>query len=192
MNPNAPVSGLGLGLSLVRTLAGLHGGRITVTSAGLGKGTPFTVSLPASSAPESAHQLEVVATAATASDALRILLVEDNDDVSEAMEQILAMDGHTVSVAHTGAQALETVRIFRPNVVLLDIGLPDMDGYQVARRIRDQRDQNELPHLAIVALSGYGNERQRLQAREAGCDDHLVKPVNLETLHSVLARVANK
>jgi signal transduction histidine kinase len=187
LNPKTPVSGLGLGLSLVRTLASLHGGRVAVTSEGLGMGTRFTVSLPASSAPESDDRFEEVAMLSTTSEALRILLVEDNDDVSEAMEQILGMDGHTVSIARTGAQALETVRIFKPDVVLLDIGLPDMDGYQVARRIRQQTDGIKL---AIVALSGYGDAHHK--ARDAGCDDHLVKPVQLDTLRNVLSRVANQ
>jgi two-component system CheB/CheR fusion protein len=116
----------------------------------------------------------------------RILIVEDNSDIAESLGTFLAMDGHTVRIAQDGAVALETLHSFAPEVVLLDIGLPGMDGYQVARRMRAETNQKDL---IIVAMSGYGEEQHRRQSLEAGCDDHLVKPVQPDTLRSFLNRL---
>jgi two-component system CheB/CheR fusion protein len=116
----------------------------------------------------------------------RILVVEDNDDIAESLGTFLAMDGHTVSIANDGAIALEMLRTFKPGIVLLDIGLPGIDGYQVARRMRAETTREKL---IIVAMSGYGEERHRRQSIEAGCDDHLVKPVQPDSLRTFLNRI---
>jgi DNA-binding response OmpR family regulator len=116
----------------------------------------------------------------------RILVVEDNDDIAESLGAFLAMDGHTVSIAQDGAVALEMLRTFEPEIVLLDIGLPGMDGYQVARRMRAETSRKDL---IIVAMSGYGEEQHRRKSLEAGCDDHLVKPVQPDTLRNFLNRI---
>jgi two-component system CheB/CheR fusion protein len=116
----------------------------------------------------------------------RILIVEDNSDIAESLGTFLAMDGHTVRIAQDGAVALETLHSFAPEVVLLDIGLPGMDGYQVARRMRAETSRKDL---IIVAMSGYGEEQHRRKSLEAGCDDHLVKPVQPDALRSFLNRI---
>ena len=113
-------------------------------------------------------------------------MVEDNDDIAESLGAFLAMDGHTVRIAQDGAITLEMLRTFEPEVVLLDIGLPGMDGYQVARRMRAKTSRKKL---IVVALSGYGEEQHRRQSIEAGCDDHLVKPVQPDSLRSFQNRV---
>jgi signal transduction histidine kinase/CheY-like chemotaxis protein len=168
-------TGLGLGLTLVRTLVDLHGGSVEVVSNGSGKGSQFTIRLPIlplsapNDQPKEANKQSVMPTRR------RILLVEDNEDVAESLGQLLAMDGHIVNVAQNGEVALGKLRTFEPEVVLLDIGLPGMDGYHVARRMREATGRKDL---VIVALSGYGQDEHRRQAREAGCDEHFVKPVN--------------
>jgi signal transduction histidine kinase/ActR/RegA family two-component response regulator len=179
--------GLGMGLALVRTLADLHGGAVEVVSAGPGQGSLFTVRLPIS-AKSSARNQPKPTTKPSVEPTVgrRILVVEDNEDIAESLGTLLAMDGHTVSIAQDGAVALDMLLTFDPEVVLLDIGLPGMDGYQVARRMRAKTGRS---NLVIVALSGYGEERHRRQSIEAGCDDHLVKPVKPDFLRSFLARV---
>jgi two-component system CheB/CheR fusion protein len=115
----------------------------------------------------------------------RILLVEDNRHIAKTLKIILARDGHAVSVARDGAVALEMLRTFEPEVVFLDIGLPDMDGFELARRMREQTKGADL---LIVALSGYGEEAHRRLSKEAGCDEHLVKPIHPDILRSFLGR----
>src|ERR1700730_12670767 len=181
-NPATTVStGLGLGLTLVRNLVGLHGGSVEVVSDGPGKGSQFTVRLPILSAlndqPKKANKQSVIRTGR------RILLVEDNDDLAESMGLLLEMDGHIVGVAQDGEVALSKLRTFDPDVVLLDIGLPGMDGYHVARRMREATGRKDL---VIVALSGYGQDEDRRKSKEAGCDDHFVKPVRPDVLRSFL------
>jgi len=172
--------GLGLGLTLVRNLAELHGGMVEAASEGPGKGSEFTVRLPlilrfSIDFPKKA----------TRQTSRRILMVEDNRDVAEALKTILARDGHAVNVAQNGAVALQMLRTFKPDIVFLDIGLPDMDGFELARRIRSQTKRSDL---RIIALSGYGQEVHRRLSKEAGCDEHLVKPVHPDVLRTFLAR----
>jgi PAS domain S-box-containing protein len=179
--------GLGIGLTLVRALVERHGGSIEAASEGPGRGSAFTVRLPLlTDAPATAeeprpahHVLEKAA---------RILLVEDNLDAAEALSELLRMWGHEVAVAHDGVSALETARQDRPDIVLLDIGLPGMDGYEVARGLR------AVPGLAatsLIALTGYGQESDRQRSRLAGIDHHLVKPVDPEQLRSLLTAGAD-
>jgi two-component system, chemotaxis family, CheB/CheR fusion protein len=114
----------------------------------------------------------------------RILIVEDDEDVAETMGALLAIDGHTVSTASQGTVALDMLRSFEPDVVLLDLGLPGLDGYQVARRIRMETLKK---NIVIIALSGYGEREHRRRSKEAGCDGHLVKPVQPDVLRKLLA-----
>jgi signal transduction histidine kinase/CheY-like chemotaxis protein len=177
----ASSTGLGLGLSLVKTLAELHGGSVAVKSGEEGKGTQFTVKLPSLPMASETQEREVIAVATAPS--RRILLVEDNDDVAEAMEMLLALDGHQVKVAPDGTTALRSLCPFNPDVVFLDIGLPDIDGYDVARQMREQSDRADL---IIVALIGFGQPDHVQRSKEAGCDAHLVKPIHPDVLRDYL------
>lgn len=182
-----PSRGLGMGLALVRTLADLHGGTVEVVSAGPGQGSLFTVRLPISTKPSARNQPKpTTKPPVEPTVGRRILLVEDNEDIAESLGTLLAIEGHTVGIAQDGAVALEMLPTFEPEVVLLDIGLPGMDGHEVARRMRAETSRS---NLVIVALSGYGEEHHRRQSIEAGCDDHLVKPIKPDFLRSFLRSV---
>jgi CheY-like chemotaxis protein len=175
--------GLGIGLTLVQLLVKLHGGRVEALSAGPGHGAEFRVHLPAA-------QLDSELGVHEPSPPLvvpkrRILIVEDNADVADTTVAMLTMSGHDVRAAHDGPEALGMVEAFAPEIVLLDIGLPMMDGYEVARRLR------QLPatrDVLIVALTGYGQASDRQRGREAGFDEHLLKPVDPAVLDALIAR----
>ena len=180
--------GLGIGLSLVRQLVGLHGGSVEARSEGLRRGSEFVVRLPVLTesqvaptpvAPPRADEQPVPALAPR-----RILVVDDNVDAAESLAELLRMFGHDVQVAHTGPDAVAAAAASRPEAVVLDIGLPGMDGYQVARALRKLTGGREL---VLVTVSGYGQEEDRRRSREAGCDAHLVKPADLTALQQLLA-----
>jgi signal transduction histidine kinase/CHASE1-domain containing sensor protein/ActR/RegA family two-component response regulator len=174
--------GLGIGLALVRGLVELHGGTVEVESAGSGQGATFSVLLPG--VVEGATPLEVRPLAPAAHRG-RVLVVDDNVDAAVTLAEGVALEGHEVRVAHDGPSALDEARAFSPEVILLDIGLPGMDGYEVVRRLR------ELPQARaalIVALTGFGQQSDRQRALGAGFDEHLVKPVELDTVTAVLRR----
>jgi CheY-like chemotaxis protein len=176
--------GLGIGLTLAKSLIELHGGRVEAHSAGPNQGSEFVVRLPL--LPGSAHPEEarVEKNERNApSPPRRVLVVDDNTDTAESLAKLLELMGHQVRTAPDGPAALESVRDYRPEVVLLDIGLPGMDGYEVARRLRAERATEAV---FLVALTGYGQEEDRRRSREAGFDRHLVKPVDLNTLRQVL------
>ena len=118
----------------------------------------------------------------------RILVVEDNDDVAQSLSMTLALDGHSVGVARDGHTALEALQTFQPDVVLLDVGLPDMSGYEVARQIRAADSGS---HPTIITLSGYGQLEDRRQSKQAGCDGHLVKPVDPDALRDLFRRASS-
>ena len=177
--------GLGIGLALVRSLVEMHGGTVQVTSAGVGQGSEFIVRLPLGTMPQQDQGATGVAPVQSAiGSARRILVVEDNQDAAESLATLIELMGHEVRSVHDGASALETAAAFRPDVVLLDIGLPDMNGYEVAPRLRQQPG---LERIALAALTGWGQEEDRLRARTAGFDHHFVKPIDVDGLRAWLA-----
>ena len=174
--------GLGIGLTLVRRLVELHGGTVDALSEGPGKGTEFVVRLPLR-LPPVADGAPSTTTVATVGPRRRILVVDDNVDAAEALGELLRDFGHEVATAHDGPQALDNARLHRPEIVLLDIGMPEMDGYQVAKRIRGELG---LADTLLVALTGYGEDRHRRLTREAGFDHHVTKPVDASKLEELL------
>jgi PAS domain S-box-containing protein len=178
--------GLGIGLTLVRRLTELHGGVVEATSAGQGKGSEFVVRLPlaGSTPPRAALPREASAEVGMSR---RILVVDDNRDGVRTLARLLEVLGHEVQSAEDGAEALEVAARYRPEVILLDIGLPGMDGYTVARQLRARP---EFEGTVIVAVTGYGNPDDRQQSLQAGFNAHLVKPVDLEALKQLLAHPA--
>jgi PAS domain S-box-containing protein len=174
--------GLGIGLSLVRSLVEMHGGRVEAASPGLGQGSEFVLRLPAQLACETVLPAE--AAPEVFSRGLRVLVVEDNIDAAESLATLLRLWNHDVNVVHDGRMALEAAREQQPEVVLLDIGLPGLDGYQVARRLRDEIG---LDHALLVAMTGYGQPEDRRRSQEAGIQYHFVKPVEPLVLRNLLA-----
>lgn len=176
-------SGLGVGLALVRRIVDLHGGRVTVSSAGTDRGSEFVVSLPVL-ANADADTLQHPDLLATTSEAQRILVVDDNADAAESLTDLLRVYGHDARVVHDGIAALELVPSFQPSVVFLDIGMPGMDGYEVARRLR------RVPggeRAILIAVTGFGSEEDRRRAEEAGFDRHVTKPLDPRTLTSLIS-----
>jgi PAS domain S-box-containing protein len=173
--------GLGIGLALVRNLLKLHDATVVATSDGPGTGSTFTVELHAALAPESAR--EAASPVALATTTRRVLVVDDNADAAEMLCMALQHFGHEVLIASDGEQALRLVDDFHPDVAVLDIGLPGMDGYELARRLRARG----LDHCLLVAVTGYGQDDDRTRTHEAGFDLHLVKPVDLMRLASLIA-----
>ncbi|MEJ8851368.1 response regulator [Variovorax rhizosphaerae] len=167
--------GLGVGLTLARRLAQLHGGDIEVFSAGFDQGAEFKVRLPDVMCDEAPEALAAVATAVERGNAERILVVDDNHDAAVAIAAVLELDGHEVRVARDGREALAELDAFKPHVAILDIGLPVLDGYEVARRIRLLP---EGPGMLLIALTGYGQRSDRQAAVDAGFDRHFVKPAD--------------
>ncbi len=179
--------GLGIGLALVKSLVEMHGGRVEVASAGLGQGSTFTVRLPPYTEQPSREPSDEACGIATTPkvQVRRILVVDDDADVANSMAMLLETCGHQVHIAYDGVTALEIAREHRPEVILLDIGMPGMSGYEVARRLRQQP---ELHGTLLIALTGWGQEADRQRACEAGFDHHLVKPVDLAALEALLRR----
>lgn len=180
--------GLGIGLTVASKLAEMHGGSITAESEGLGKGSKFTVRLPiANAVPSVTRQVEHEPELASVPEQ-KVLIVDDNRDTATSCARLLKSLGHNVYTAYDGPSAIEAVRIHRPQAILLDIGLPGMNGYEVAKSLREEGFSSET----IVAISGYGQPEDRERSRQAGFDDHLVKPVHQDALISVLRRCAEK
>jgi two-component system CheB/CheR fusion protein len=174
--------GLGIGLSLVKNLVGLHGGSVRAFSAGKGQGSEFVVRLPRLVDPPAAAC--AVAESQPATGGLRILVVDDNHDAAESLALLLQIDGHEVWMAHDGPAGLEMARAKRPDAVLLDIGLPGMDGYAVARTLRRSAESGQA---RLIALTGYGQREDREKSSAAGFDAHLLKPVDIDLLQRLLA-----
>ena len=178
--------GLGIGLTVVRRLVEMHGGRITASSDGEGRGSEFVVRLPA--VPAAVDSPGTDAPAEADGKAVRVLLVEDQVGLARMLATLLERRGHHVRVAHDGPTALAEAKTYRPQLVLLDIGLPGMDGYQVAERLRHEA---RLEDALVVALTGYGREEDRRRSLAAGCDRHVVKPISYAALNELFAEVVN-
>lgn len=173
--------GLGLGLALVKGLVELHGGEVQAASGGIGCGTAVTLRLPVAPAPLAAAAVPPAVPVSAGPS--RILVVEDNRDAAEALCGLLEASGCTVAVAYSGLEAVESARQFRPEVVLSDLGLPGMDGYQLAQALR--RDPS-LATTRLIAISGYGQEQDQRRSQAAGFDGHLTKPIDFEELQRLM------
>jgi len=176
--------GLGIGLALARALVELHGGRIEAKSAGPGKGSEFTVRLPVSRLMHAPARSSAKPARRSMAGRRRVLIVDDNVDAAETLSMVVATMGHDAETVHNGPAALDAASNKRPDLVLLDISMPGMDGFTVARRLRSQPG---LRDIRVVALTGFGQQADRRRTREAGFDDHLVKPVSPEDLRRLLA-----
>jgi len=185
--PEGSSEGLGLGLPLVKKLVELHGGTVEARSEGLGHGSQFVVRLPLACSPAASPSEPAgkISTKAAAAKSLRVLVVDDNRDVAGSMAMVLEMMGHRVEMVHDGPAAIEKAASWQPDAILLDIGMPGMNGYEVARQIRGQGQEG----LMIVAVTGWGQEDDRQLSKEAGFDAHLVKPVDIDMLMQVFAEV---
>ncbi|VXC96829.1 conserved hypothetical protein [Burkholderia sp. 8Y] len=174
--------GLGIGLSVVKRLIDMHHGSVQAASSGIGQGATFTIRLPRVAAPQAASDS---ALSDSGSPGQRILIVDDNVDAADSLAMLLELDGHSVRTAYGALEALEAVEQSKPDILFLDIGLPAMDGYEVARRLRTQPENGSI---RLVAVTGYGQKEDRERALASGFDDHLVKPVRPESLRLVVAQ----
>jgi CheY-like chemotaxis protein len=184
--------GLGIGLNIVRSLVGLHGGAVSAHSAGLKLGSEFVVRLPVLSGNDAGvdeesleHSGGEMLPSSEARSASRLLVVDDSVDIADSTATLLGLQGYEVRTATTGEQALDTAAHFRPNFVLLDLGMPGLDGYTVAQRMRTRQD---LRDTTLIAVSGFASESDRRRAREAGFDFHLTKPLDLSALEEILTK----
>jgi signal transduction histidine kinase/CheY-like chemotaxis protein len=171
--------GLGVGLAVVKRLLEMHGGEVIARSDGEGRGSTFELRLPCTERPPSL----ATETPSVQAARCRVLVIDDNVDAAESAKMLLSLLGQEAEAAYSGTEALERLASFRPDLVLVDLGMPGMDGYEVARRIRNMGD---LQNVRIVALSGYGQPEDRRRTAAAGFDDHLVKPVDSELLEQLL------
>jgi len=178
-------AGLGIGLNLARRWVEMHGGQLVATSEGLGKGSHFIVTLPLpGSAPMQLTATRNERPVVDTRGAIRALIVDDNLDAAVSLSLLLQLGGHTTVVARDGLEGLRVAAEFKPDIVMLDIGLPGMDGYDVARALRRIP---ELGNLVLVAVTGWGGPEDRLRSKEAGFDEHLTKPVDISTIELILA-----
>jgi len=183
-SPDRAEGGLGVGLTLVHSIVELHDGRVEARSEGSGRGSEFRIWLPLVAAKEQLTGRGPKETEETRP--LKILVVDDNVDSAELLSVLLETEGHKVVVGNSGPAAIDLAVRNVPDVALVDIGMPGMDGYEVARRMRASP---QLKHMALVAVTGYGQQEDIEKSLEAGFDDHVVKPVDFETLKRVLRKI---
>ena len=172
--------GLGIGLSVVRRLVEMHGGQVNARSAGVGQGSVFEIRLPLVERPGTSDERS----RRVKPEARRILIVDDNQDAADSLALLLQLDGHETQAVYSSRDAIERAQIFMPEVVLLDIGLPEMNGYEVAKTLRSLP---ALTGIRLIALTGYGQAVDRERAQRAGFDEHLMKPVDAHALEQALA-----
>lgn len=175
--------GLDIGLTLVKNPVEMHDGTVEACSPGVGKGTEFAVRLPVLTEPPMPPPCEPTGVKQAARVKRRILVVDDNQDSAHSLALLLKLAGHEAHIANDGVEAVEAAAKFQPDVILLDIGLPKLNGYEAARRIREQRGEKGL---VIVALTGWGQEEDRRRSEEAGFDAHMVKPMDHDALAKLL------
>jgi CheY-like chemotaxis protein/anti-sigma regulatory factor (Ser/Thr protein kinase) len=180
--------GLGIGLALVKGLVEMHGGTVEAASPGQGKGSTFTVRLPILQHQEASLPVEPDAAwpGSAAGSKRRVLVVDDNRDSAVSLAMMLQLLGNEIRTAHDGIEAVEVAEQFRPQVVLMDIGMPRLNGYEATRRIREQPWGREM---TVIALTGWGQDIDRVESRQAGCDGHLVKPIHWPELEKLLTEL---
>ena len=181
--------GLGIGLTLVKSLVGMHGGTIQAHSEGLGRGSEFVVRLPITMPARFAKTLTPEDRSVPHLSSRRVLVVDDNRDAADSLGILLKILGADVQVVHSGEDALRAIASYRPAVVMLDLGMPGMDGHEVARRIREQL---EFQDVTLIALTGWGQEEDRLRSQSAGFDYHLIKPADITALQTLLLSLERK
>lgn len=185
-HPAGPQCGLGIGLALVKSFIELHGGNVTAHSDGLGCGSDFRMELPGLKRSKTSAARRA---AVQAANPLRVLVVDDNADCANTLKLLLQVSGHQSCAAYDGVEALELAQHYRPSVIFLDIGLPDLNGYDVAKRLRDHAETKES---VIIALTGFGGSDVRARSEKAGFDYHLTKPVDARRLRELLAEVGQR
>ena len=186
--------GLGIGLTLVRSLVELHGGHVEAKSAGLGQGSQFLIRLPLTSHPgqkKAEVDPEKIGNtpAFTPTPHMRVFIVDDDRDAADSLALMLQTDGHDVHVVYDGASALQAMAAYRPQVALIDLGMPIMDGYEVAQRAREQPMCSDVK---LIALTGWGQEEARRRSAQAGFDHHLVKPISLDKVHELFSLIGSQ
>jgi CheY-like chemotaxis protein len=181
--------GLGIGLTLVQSLVHLHGGTVEARSEGLGRGSEFLVRLPSATGDPAPAPDSVGGQCASSGTSLRVLIVDDNVHSAESLAMVVNLWNHDARVVHDGPKAIAEARSYKPQVVLLDIGLPGMDGYSVAGTLRSDP---ELREVAMIAMTGYGRVEDFQRSKSVGFDRHLVKPIDFAELQSVLDNVAGR
>lgn len=181
--------GLGIGLTLVRRLVEMHGGSVMAESPGLGQGSVFTVRLPIARGPFAANEGRPAGEVGQLVQSLRIMVVDDNRDAADSLAQLLRIRGHEVQTANDGAETLRLLELYRPHLIVLDLGLPGMSGFEIASRIREN---DELSGVTLAALTGWGQEDDRRRTRDAGFDYHLVKPADPEQLERIVMSASNR
>jgi PAS domain S-box-containing protein len=182
--------GLGIGLTLVKKLVELHGGTVQAHSEGLGKGSEFVIRLPVRTSPAMHNTLDESAAAPKkAENPLRLLVVDDNLDAADSLQMILTLSGHEVAVAYAGLEGVQAALESKPDAMIVDLGLPGMNGYEIAERVRKTP---ELRDAVLIAMTGYGQEEDRRRSTEAGFDYHFVKPADPQRLEEVLRLVGNR
>jgi CheY-like chemotaxis protein len=185
-----PHAGLGIGLNLARRLVEMHDGQLVASSEGLGRGSHFLITLPLSDLEdEESMAAENERSEQEARSPVRALIVDDNIDAAATLSLLLQLAGHTTFLAHDGPEALKAAAEFKPDVVLLDLGLPGMDGFEVARAMRRMP---EVGHPVLVAVTGWGGPDDRARTKQAGFDEHLTKPVDISMIELLLTALPKR